>query len=190
MAKKFIRKDMHKKKRIDGSGWRKPKGITNKRRLNKKGHPANVRPGYGSLDSNRNTFEGLEILTVHNVSELEVLDPKVYAVVIGRAGKQKKLDMISKAEELKLKIVNLKVDKFKESTKNFFDLRKKVSEEKSEEKKKKERELKDLEKKAELKKKEDEKKVSEEKVDDKNLSDEEKQKQEKKEKDKILTQKS
>ena len=184
MVKKFIRKDMHKKKRIAGSGWRKPKGITNKRRLNRKGHSANVRPGYGSPDNKRNTFEGLKIVTVYNVAELESIDPKLCAVVIASVGKQKKLDLVKKAEELKFKIVNLKVDKFKENVQNFFDLRKKVSKEKVEEKKKKEAELKELEKKADSKKK------VEDKAEEKELSDEEKQKLEKKEKDKILTQKS
>ena len=185
MAKKFVRKDINKKKRISGGGWRKPKGITNKMRLNRKGHPSNVRPGYGSPDAERNKVAGLEIVSVYNVSDVEKIKPKNQCVVIGRVGKQKKLDIIKKAEELKLTIVNLKVDKFKESAQDFFDARQKLSKEKLDEKKKKEEELK-----KEAEKKEAEKKKSEAKEEKEQLSDEEKQKQEKKEKDKILTQKN
>ncbi len=178
---------MHKKKRIAGSGWRKPKGITNKRRLNRKGHPDNVRPGFGSLASSRNMVDNLEIVFVNSLSDFVGLDPKVHCVVLGRAGKQKKLDLIKKAEELKLKIINLDVDKFKLLAQEFFDARKKVSKEKLDAKKKKEAELKEAEKKEAAKKKEAEKKEASA---DENLSEEEKKKEEKKEKDKVLTQKS
>ena len=185
MVKEFIRKDMHKKKRISGSGWRKPKGITNKMRLNRKGHPLNVRPGHCSPVNQRNKFKNLEVVVVYNVADFEGLNPKQHSVLLGRTGKQKKLDLIAKAEELKLEIVNLKVDKFKDNVESFFAERKQSSKAKVEEKKKKEAELKEAEKKDKDAKKEAD---SEEAQED--LSDEEKKKQEKKEKDKILTQKS
>lgn len=182
MVKKFIRKDANKKKRIAKTGWRKPKGITNKMRLSRKGHLPTVKPGYCSPTQEKNKADGLHIIKVSNLAELEKINPKTQAVVIGKAGKQKKLDMIKKAEELKIKIINLKIDKFKDSTENFFNQRQKVSKEKIEEKKKKEAELKEAEK----KKAEEEAKKEKEEPE---LSDEEKKKQEKKEKDKILTQK-
>ncbi len=187
MVKEFIRKDMHKKKRISGSGWRKPKGITNKRRLNRKGHSANVRPGYGSPGSERNKVGLLEIVTVYNIRDFDGLNPKSHCVLIGRVGKQKKLDLIAKAEELAFKIVNLQVDKYKKDAEAFFAERKESSKAKDEEKKKKEAAAKEAEKDKEKKKAEDDK-AKEEKEEE--LSDEEKKKLEKKEKDKILTQKN
>ncbi|MFP4567976.1 MAG: eL32 family ribosomal protein [Candidatus Woesearchaeota archaeon] len=200
--KKFTRKDENKKKRIAGGGWRRPKGITNKMRLNRKGHTPNVRPGYGSDIKSKNTFDGLDIVTVFTVDELLSLNPKVHCVVLGRVGKQKKLDMIKKADELKLKIVNLKVDAFKKGVEDFFAERAKASKEKLEALKKKEAELAKAEKdkvdakkaekeKADAKNSEDNKSASKKVVDgsEDELSDDKKAKAEKQEKDKILTKK-
>ena len=147
-------------------------------RLNRKGHRITVRPGYGTPNQEKNKIQGLEIITITNIQELENVNPKTQCIVIGRTGKQKKLDLIKKAEEQKITIINLKVDKFKEATEKYFAERKKASKQRVEEQKKKEAE--------EQKKKEDKK---EDKKDDKQeeISEEEKQKQEKKEKDKILT---
>jgi len=172
--KRFTRKDITKKKRISKSGWRKPKGITNKKRLNRKGHSANVRPGYGTPNAEKNKKANLEIINIKNLQELEKINPKTQCVVIGRCGKQKKLDLIKTAEGKKIIIVNLKVEKYKENAKEFFAKREKATKAREEELKKKEEAKKDA------KKKEDKKEETE-------ISDEEKQKQEKAEKDKILT---
>ena len=185
MTNKFIRKDANKKKRIQGTGWRKPKGITNKRRLNRKGHAATVRPGFGKTVAERDSFSGLKIVTVYNVSDLEKINPKEQCVVLGKAGKQKKLDMIAKAEEKKIVVVNFNVDKFKKEAENFFAERQKVSKEKEAEKKKKIDDLKKAEKEKEAK----EKASKEKEAQESDLSEEDKQKQEKQEKDKILTKK-
>jgi large subunit ribosomal protein L32e len=184
MVKRFIRKDANKKKRISGTGWRKPKGITNKKRLNRKGHSPNVRPGYRSPITERNFVNGLEIVYVNTLSALKGVDPKSECVVIGRVGKQKKLDLINEAKNLKLKIVNLDTSKFENNVKEFFDERAKMSKEKLEAQKKRDEELKKKEAKAI-----DDKKQAEKKEEVKELSDEEKQKLEKIEKDKILTKK-
>jgi large subunit ribosomal protein L32e len=182
MTKKFIRKDVNKKKRIANTGWRKPKGITNKMRLNKKGHSANVRPGYGTKDTERNKISGLQIITVRNIFELEQINPKTQCVVIARVGKQNKLNMIKYAEEKKIIINNLKVEKYKELTTNFFVQREKASKQKTEKQKAKEEDLKKIEKKKEDKKQEKEVKDAKDEI-----SEEEKQKQEKLEREKILT---
>jgi large subunit ribosomal protein L32e len=181
--KKFIRKDANKKKRIANTGWRKPKGITNKKRLNRKGHSANVRPGYGTPNNEKNTQKGLEIITITNIEQLETVNPKTQCIVIGRAGKQKKLDMIKKAEEKKIFIVNLKVEQFKQEAEKFFKEREKATKQRTEEQKKKEAELKQAEEEKQAEKKKAEIKETEE------VSPEEQKKQEKQEKDKILTKK-
>jgi len=175
--KKFTRKDITKKKRISNSGWRKPKGITNKKRLNRKGHSANVRPGYGTPNKEKNKKAGLEIIIITNIQELEQINPKTECIVIGRCGKQKKLNIIKKAEEKKITITNLKVETYKEKTKEYFAQREKTTKTRAEEQKKKEEEAK---KDTKSKQKEDKKEETE-------ITDEEKQKQEKAEKDKILT---
>lgn len=182
--KKFVRRDVSKKKRISGGGWRKPKGITNKMRLNRKGHTPNVRPGYGTPTKDKNLLAGLEIVSITSIDQLETIDPKVHCVILGRVGKQKKLDMIAKAEEKNIKIINLKVDKFKTDAKEFFDKRQKASKEKVEEQKKKSD---DLKKKKAEKSKEESVKEESKKVEE--VSDEESQKKAKEEKDKVLTKK-
>lgn len=190
--KKFIRRDENKKKRISGGGWRKPKGITNKMRLNRKGHTPNVRPGYGTPVKGKNLSGGLEIVNVSSIDQLDVINPKEQCVVLGRAGKQKKLDMIKKAEEKNIKVVNLKVDKFKEDVKDFFEKRKQASKEKLEAEKKKAEELKKKAQKSEKKAddaKSDVKSEDEKASNDDNLSDEDLKKKEKEEKDKVLTKK-
>lgn len=172
MTKKFIRKDAHKKKRIANTSWRKPKGITNKMRLNRKGHSINVRPGYGTPNKEKNTKQGLQIIQINNTQELEQINPKTQCIIIGRTGKQKKLELIKLAEEKKITIINLKINEYKKQTEEYFKERQKSQKQKTEKQKTKEQEIKQ-------KTKEQEQTTTEE----------EKQKQDKKEKDKILTKK-
>ena len=64
MSKDFKRKDLHKKKRLPDK-WRKPKGITNKMGLKRKGHKVKVSPGFGTKNSDKGTHRsGLKIITI------------------------------------------------------------------------------------------------------------------------------
>lgn len=182
MTKKFIRKDAHKKKRIANTSWRKPKGITNKMRLNRKGHPTTVRPGYGTPNKEKNTKQGLQIIQINNTQELEKINPKTQCIIIGRTGKQKKLELIKIAEEKKITIINLKINEYKKQTEEYFTERQKSQKQKTEKQKTKEQEQ-------EKKNKEQQKTEEEKKQKQQELTEEEKQKQDKKEKDKILTKK-
>jgi len=177
---KFTRKDITKKKRIANTGWRKPKGITNKKRLNKKGHSPNVRTGYGTPNKEKNKINGLQIIKINNLKELSSINPKIQAITIGKTGKQKKLQIIKKAEEQKITIINFQTEKYKQETEKFFAEREKLNKNKLEQAKKKQDEKIEKEK---QKKKQDEQNKNEEKE----LTLEEKQKIEKQEKDKILT---
>lgn len=174
MTKKtFVRKDAHKKARISNT-WRKPKGIQNKKRLNRKNHGINVRPGYCSPVSSRGKHKtGLEIVPVISIESLKSIDPKTQGVLILKTGKKTKMEIIKEAEKLKIQILNLDVAKYKESVEKFLADRKDTAtkREKKEAQKKKE----SLDEKVDNKKDEPE------------LSAEEKKKLEKEEKDKILT---
>ncbi len=174
MKKTFKRKDTHKKARLPLS-WRKPDGITNKKRLNRKGHSANVRPGYGLKASQRNTADGLKIILVHNLAELKKINPKAECVVLARMGKQKKLELIKEASSLKIKLFNLNVKKYEEKAKDFFESKKQLAKKKADKVQKA---------KLEEKKSEDNK---EKEAQQPEINEEEKKKVEKAEKDKLLT---
>jgi ribosomal protein L32E len=179
MAKKFIRKDVHKKKRLS-LVWRKPKGITNKRRLNQSGHAPCVRPGYGTKSSDRGkNKQGLMIISVATIDQLKKINPKTQAALLAGVGKKRKIELMNEAEKLKITLVNFNPKLYTEKVEKFLAEKKKDSEKKKTEvKEAKIAEEKKKEKKAEAKKEAEEEQ-----------SEEEKRKAEKEEKDKILTKK-
>jgi large subunit ribosomal protein L32e len=177
MAKKFIRKDAHKKKRL-ALVWRKPKGITNKQRLQRLGHAIRVKVGFGTKKEDRNkNKQGLMIVTVATLAELQKINPKTQAALLAGVGKKRKMELIAEAQKHKITLVNFNSKLYEEKAKKFMEEKKKISEKKKEKEVIKEKEQKQVEKKAEK---------TEEKEE---LSLEEKKKEEKEEKDKILTKK-
>lgn len=170
MSKKFRRHNSHALKRVSAS-WRKPRGTDNKVRYGFRGYVKRVRVGYGtSSDSN--------IVLVSNEGELNALVGKNATVIFSSTlGKRKKLLLLKKADELKIKIANVAAD-FVSKVEEDLKTRKvaKIEKTKAKESKKEE-----LDKKAEAAVKKAKK--SEEKSDD------EKKAEAKKEKDKILTKK-
>ncbi len=176
----FKRADAHKKKRLN-KGWRRPKGLQNKMRLQKKGYRKIVKAGYRTPKELRGTNEkGMELIIINNLKELEQVNKEKQAIIIGKTGRKKKQEIISKAEELRITIENLSVKKYLETT------RKKQEEKavKKEELKKKQEEK---EKEAKEKKKQE---TKEKESKEKEKTEEEKKLEEKKEKDKILTTKN
>lgn len=153
--------------------WRKPKGVHSKMRHHFKGKRKSPSPGYGSpLKVKGFDKSGLIPLIVNNVNQLP--DSKDYGIVIASSvGMKKKMEIIDKAEQLGLKILNFDATQYKKKVEEFMAKKKK----KVEEKKKQEGEKKI--RKAEQKKETKEQKES--------VSDEQKKEEEKKEKDRILT---
>lgn len=154
--------------------WRKPKGLHNKKRLNRKGRGPNVKPGYGTKDEERHTYKGLKIVHVSKLDVLDELDPKKHAVIIASMGKRKKLSFVKKAKDKGFTFANFNAEKYLEKVK--------------EERKERKKERKQIEKRKEEKEKEVEKKKKESKDEKEEKQDpEEKKKQEKKEQEKIIT---
>jgi len=111
MSKDFVRQDSNRylklgKKRKKQRVWRKAKGRDSKIRLNRFGYPKSPTVGYKSPKSMAGKIEGLTPILVHNVADLDKLT-KSDAAIIARVGAKKKLDIIKKAEEMKIKIINL-----------------------------------------------------------------------------------
>lgn len=113
----FERADSHKMIKL-GKGvkknkkWRAPKGIQNKVRLNRKGYQKKVKIGWGNDKKMKNKIGGEEFVRVENLADLNVAGKK--AVVVGSVGKKKREQILSKAKEMKIKILN----KYKSEEKN------------------------------------------------------------------------
>jgi len=150
--------------------WRFPRGRHSKVRQMHCGRPAMPNPGYGAPREVRGLHHsGLEIVLVHNLSELQALQPKTQgAIIAANIGSKKKLVLLELAQQKNVRVLNLKdtVAVAKKIRSNFTErkeFRKKrlvESSKKEEEKKKRAEES----AKKEQKKQEEKKNSSEEKT--------------------------
>ncbi|WP_297512811.1 50S ribosomal protein L32e [Thermococcus sp.] len=88
--------------------WRRPKGIDSKMRLKKKGKPRSPSIGWSSPKAVRGLHpSGYEEVLVHNVKELEAIDPtRQVARIAGTVGARKRELIIARAKELGIKVLN------------------------------------------------------------------------------------
>ena len=88
--------------------WRRPRGKTSKMRRYEAGKPDMPAIGYRTPRAIRNLHpSGYNDVLVHNMKELEALNPETEAARISASiGKRKKLMMLDKASELGIKVLN------------------------------------------------------------------------------------
>ena len=92
-------------KRVKRS-WRKPRGVDNKKRIRKAWAGAVPRVGYRNPVSLRNIHpSGLKEILVNNVAELSLAKGKAVRIATG-VGAKKRAQIISKAKEMKLNVLN------------------------------------------------------------------------------------
>ena len=104
----FLREEWFRYKRIPHN-WRRPDGITSKMRRNLSYRPSKVRVGFrGPSDVRGLHPSGFQEIFVYNVNDLTNIDPKTQAARIGGSvGTKKRVEIEKKAEELKIRILNM-----------------------------------------------------------------------------------
>ncbi len=106
----FLREEWFRYKRIP-KNWRRPDGITSKMRINLKYRPSKVRVGFRGPREVRGLHpSGFEEVMIYNVADLKNIDPEKQAARIGgTVGTKKRLEIAKKAEELEIRVLNMRV---------------------------------------------------------------------------------
>ncbi len=106
----FVRQESWRYKRVKPS-WRRPRGIDSKMRMEVKGWPKRVKVGYRGPRAVRGLHpSGYKEVLVHNVKELEKLDPETEAARIAHTvGARKRREILKRAKELGIKVLNPRV---------------------------------------------------------------------------------
>ena len=104
---KFPRQGAKNLKRVKDK-WRKPRGSQSKLRKHKKSRGSMPNAGYGSPKSIRGLHpSGFEDVLVYNINNLEKIDSKKQACrIASTVGKKKRFEIMKKASELKIKVLN------------------------------------------------------------------------------------
>ncbi len=107
---KFLRTDWHKKIRL-GRGvkknqkWHGAKGRQNKLRLNRKGRMQRPKIGWSADAKIRGLVDGVRAVRINSIIELQKIK-KGFGIIIGSVGMKKRTEIIKKADEMELKILN------------------------------------------------------------------------------------
>ena len=119
---KFFRKDWHKMIKLGSKikkkrKWKSAYGRHNKIRLSKAGHSLKPKVGWMNNKKLKGLVENFNIVRVENIKQVEEIKSgsKDVAIIIGRVGGKKKMEIIKKANELKIKILNKYKPEKKES---------------------------------------------------------------------------
>ena len=168
----FIRQDNPKRKKLNYK-WRKPKGIHSKIRHHFKGRRKMPSPGYKSPAEVKGLHSsGLAIVRVFSADDVKKIKKENEGIIVPkRIGMKKSLEILKKANELNVKVLNLNTNERIKKIEDFINLKKKKTTET---------------KKEEIK----EQKATKAKEPKEKLSDEERKEADKKERDRILTKKA
>lgn len=104
---KFLRQGSKAYKRL-GEKWRRARGMHSKLRRKEKSKGKMPSPGYGAPKDLRFLHpSGFKEVLICNVKDLEKIDKEKEVVkIVHTVGKKKRQEILKKAEELKLKVLN------------------------------------------------------------------------------------
>jgi len=97
---KLGRKEKKKQK------WRKQRGRHSKIRTRQKGRPVKVQIGFGTAKKEKYKINGKIPILVKNLKGLSNVDRTKNIVIIAKVGKRKREEIIKKASENKIEILN------------------------------------------------------------------------------------
>lgn len=162
----FIRQDNPKRMKVNYK-WRKPKGIHSKIRHHFKGRRKMPSPGYKSPRKVKSLHSsGFKIINVASAGNLQEIKKENEGIVVAKnVGAKKRLEILKKAKELNVTVLNLNADEQIKKIEDFINSKKK-----KEAKETKKKEAKEQKPKEEIKE----------------ISDKDKKEAEKKKKDKVL----
>ena len=108
----FRRTEWFRYKRLSRSGWRAPHGMDNKQRRNYKYRGSLVRIGHGKVAAARFLHpSGFREVMVHNLADLEAVDPETEAARVGATvGGRKRENIYARADELGVRVLNRRRD--------------------------------------------------------------------------------
>ena len=116
--------------------WRRPTGRHNKMREKRKGYPSSVSIGYRKERKLRGIIKACAPVIIRNIIDLEKIRDGKIGVLAG-IGKRKKIEIIKKAKEMKVRIANINLEKFIKDNEKAKKTEKKKAEVKNESKKEK-----------------------------------------------------
>merc|ERR1711988_1666602 len=92
------------------ASWRRPRGIDSRQRRKFKGLTSLVQIGFGSDKATRHRMpSGFYKFTIHNIKELDVLlmqNRKYAAEIAANVSKRKRKEIVERAEQLNIKLLN------------------------------------------------------------------------------------
>ncbi|HKZ45412.1 MAG TPA: 50S ribosomal protein L32e [archaeon] len=104
---KFLRFGAKAYKRL-GKKWRRARGYHSKQRRHEKSKGSIPSPSYGAQKELRFLHpSGFKEVLVFNMKDLGKIDPKKEAARLSHSiGKKKRVEIVKKAEEMKIKVLN------------------------------------------------------------------------------------
>lgn len=122
----FIRQDYGKRKKLSLK-WKKPKGIHSKIRHHFKGRRKMPSPGYKSPKEVAGLHSsGSKIVNISSIKDIKRINKENEGIVISKkVGIRKKLEILRKAKELDIKVLNLNVDEQIKKFENIINSKKK-----------------------------------------------------------------
>lgn len=106
---RFLRQESWRYVRVHDA-WRRPKGTDSRMRLRLRGWPKLVKIGYGVPQKVRGLHpSGFRDILVHTTEDLEHLNPEIDAIRLSsKLGAKKRRMIVDRANELGLKVLNLR----------------------------------------------------------------------------------
>jgi len=121
MTAKFLRRGWERYSKLglrrkNKQVWRRPHGRDNKMREKRKGYGPVVSIGYRNEKATRGKINEKKAILVKNLNDLLKLKVGEIAI-LAKIGNKKRIEIAKKAQERKIIIYNLNVDKFLEKNK-------------------------------------------------------------------------